>query len=286
MSDVLNRLIEKIENKYYGKYRATVSDNKDPKDLGRLKLIVPELLGEKNVTGWALPCLPSGGFTESGFFFIPEINSNVWVEFEAGNISYPIWTGTWWDESKNKKITEAKVVPDNNIKILKTRSGHKIEFSDNDKDKKENITIESGKKHQLQLDDTDGDEKIQIKSTKGHLLLIDDANEKIQIKSVKGHSFLIDDSGSKIDIKTSKGCQITMDDGGPGKITMKDPGGDIIEMDGGGKSILIKSGMSISIESGMELKLKGADVKIESGGMMTVKASGILTIQGSMVMIN
>jgi uncharacterized protein involved in type VI secretion and phage assembly len=177
MSDILNRLIEKVENRYYGKYRATVTDYQDPKNLGRIKLKVPELLGEDLETGWALPCLPYGGSKESGFFFIPEVDSNVWVEFEAGNLSYPIWTGTWWGtSSETSKISEAKVEPDNNIKVLKTRSGHKIEFSDNDKDKQEKISIKSSGEHEFLLDDTDGKQKIQIKSTKGHSFLIDDAN--------------------------------------------------------------------------------------------------------------
>ena len=64
--DVLGRLLEKIENKYYGKYRATVSDNKDPDNMARIKVKIPELLGDENETGWALPCLPYGGGEEDG----------------------------------------------------------------------------------------------------------------------------------------------------------------------------------------------------------------------------
>ncbi len=278
MSDILNRLIEKVENRYYGKYRATVTDNLDPKNLGRIKLKVPELLGDDNETGWALPCLPYGGFNESGFFFIPEINSNVWVEFEGGNLSYPIWTGTWWGESSNKNISEAKVDPDNNVKVLKTRSGHKIEFSD--KDHKEKISIKSSGKHEFLLNDADGDQKIQLKSTKGHSILIDDANEKIEITSVGGHSILIDDKGKKIEIKTSNGSKISMDDSFLvlGKITIKDPAGSSIELNG-------EDG-SISIESNTSLSIKGVDVTIEASGMMTVKAGGILTLQGSLIKLN
>lgn len=268
MSDILNRLIEKVENRYYGKYRATVTDNLDPKNLGRIKLKVPELLGDDNETGWALPCLPYGGFNESGFFFIPEINSNVWVEFEAGNLSYPIWTGTWWGESDNtSKISEAKVDPDNNVKVLKTRSGHKIEFSDNDKDKQEKISIKSSGEHEFLLDDTDGDQKIKTTSTKGHSILIDDANEKIEIKSVGGHSILIDDKGKEIQIKTKGGCEMTMDDRFS-KITIKDPAGDSIVM----------GASDIKIESKGALSIKGMDVKIES--------AGILTLQGSLIKLN
>jgi len=46
-------------------------------------------------SGWALPCAPYGG-TQAGFFSVPPIGAGVWIEFEAGDVSRPIWTGTWW----------------------------------------------------------------------------------------------------------------------------------------------------------------------------------------------
>ncbi len=92
--DVINRLLEKIENKYYGKYRAIVSDNKDPGNMARIKVKIPELLGDEAETGWALPCLSLRN-EENPFSYIPKIGSNVWVEFEGGNLDYPIWVGIW-----------------------------------------------------------------------------------------------------------------------------------------------------------------------------------------------
>ncbi len=75
--DILTRLVEKVEHKYYGKYRGEVVDNKDPEYLGRLQLRVPSVLGKKAVTGWAMPCLPFGGAADQGFFFIPEKDARV-----------------------------------------------------------------------------------------------------------------------------------------------------------------------------------------------------------------
>ena len=46
-------------------------------------------------TGWAKPCVPYGGPT-SGFFSVPPIGAGVWIEFEAGDVSQPIWTGCYW----------------------------------------------------------------------------------------------------------------------------------------------------------------------------------------------
>src|SRR6185503_17222413 len=96
IEELLARLVEKVEGRFYGKYRALVVDNADPENRGRLRLRIPSVLGEKVTSGWALPCLPYGGTADQGFFFIPERDAMGWVEFEAGNLDYPIWVGAFW----------------------------------------------------------------------------------------------------------------------------------------------------------------------------------------------
>lgn len=77
-----------------GKYRGIVQTNADPLQLGRLQALVPEVLGEIP-TGWATPCAPYGG-TTAGFLSIPPFGAGVWIEFEAGDVSRPIWSGCYW----------------------------------------------------------------------------------------------------------------------------------------------------------------------------------------------
>ena len=60
-------LIEKVERRFYGKYRGIVVDNHDPAKLGRLKLLVPSVLGAEATTGWAMPCAPYGGKPAKAF---------------------------------------------------------------------------------------------------------------------------------------------------------------------------------------------------------------------------
>jgi phage baseplate assembly protein gpV len=81
-------------DRFYGKYRGLVTINVDPLNLGRLKAMVPEVLGEIP-SSWALPCAPYAG-TGAGFFAVPPVGAGVWIEFEAGDVSRPIWTGAWW----------------------------------------------------------------------------------------------------------------------------------------------------------------------------------------------
>jgi uncharacterized protein involved in type VI secretion and phage assembly len=81
-------------NKYFGKYRAFVIDNVDPLQTGRLMVQVSDVSGVLPST-WAMPCLPFAG-TQSGFYAVPEIGSQVWIEFEQGDPDYPIWVGCFW----------------------------------------------------------------------------------------------------------------------------------------------------------------------------------------------
>lgn len=144
VSEVLERLIDHIENRYYGKYRGKVVDNKDPKGLGRIRVEVPELLNDQK-TGWALPCLPYGGSKDTGLFTVPEVGSNVWVEFQAGNLSHPIWTGIWWGEpSGGNEVPSEAQTSEPTVKILKTKAGHRIELHDSMGQEKILITNKDG----------------------------------------------------------------------------------------------------------------------------------------------
>lgn len=80
--------------RYLGKYRATVFNNVDPMNLGRIQAIVPDVQGLTPTT-YALPCLPAAG-RGSGSYLLPEIGSAVWIEFEQGDPDFPIWTGCFW----------------------------------------------------------------------------------------------------------------------------------------------------------------------------------------------
>lgn len=87
-------LLERQTDRFNGKYRGLVLNNLDPLGRGRLQALVPEVLGETPST-WALPCAPYAG-PGSGLFTIPPVGAGVWIEFEAGDVSRPIWSGTWW----------------------------------------------------------------------------------------------------------------------------------------------------------------------------------------------
>ncbi|MCC7174001.1 MAG: hypothetical protein IT159_02300 [Bryobacterales bacterium] len=113
--------------RFYGKYRGRVSDTQDPLKLGRIKATVPEVLGDE-ATGWAVPCVPYAG-DKMGFSAVPEVDTGVWIEFEAGDPSRPIWSGCWWSDGQlpqNEQGAEASPP----LKIWRTREGLLLAFDD------------------------------------------------------------------------------------------------------------------------------------------------------------
>ena len=149
VENALAELVQKIERQYYGKYRGIVVENNDPKKLGRLKVSVPSVFGSEVVTGWAAPCSPYGGDVNQGMLFIPEVGAGVWVEFEEGDLEFPIWVGTYWSQPESVETPTAFEADGSDTgevgepvvsrKIIKTRKGHAIQF--NDKDGEESLVI-------------------------------------------------------------------------------------------------------------------------------------------------
>ena len=137
--------------RHYGKYRGIVTDNRDPNNLGRLKARVPEMLADV-VTGWALPSALYSG-DGSGLYTVPEPGAGVWIEFEAGDVSRPIWTGCWWGADqlpKNNAGTAAtpamKVVrSEQGLMLSMDDDGQTIHVSDKDGKNVLEIQVQPGK---------------------------------------------------------------------------------------------------------------------------------------------
>jgi Type VI secretion system/phage-baseplate injector OB domain len=149
--ELLARLADKVDHRYWGKYRAFVADNNDPQHLGRLRLKIPGVLGPDVVTGWALPCAPYGGASNQGFFFIPDRDACVWAEFECGLLEFPIWTGAFWSKpGGTSEVPEpARTQSPPASKMIRTAK-HTIELADGDK--------------AIKITDVDNDNKVTMDS--------------------------------------------------------------------------------------------------------------------------
>jgi hypothetical protein len=118
---------EQAADRFYGKYRGIVVNNVDPLQMGRLMAMVPEVLGEVP-SSWALPCTPYPG-TASGFYAVPMVGAGVWIEFEAGDTSRPIWVGGWWG-SGQLPMTETATPVQPTTKILRSDFGLLVSLDD------------------------------------------------------------------------------------------------------------------------------------------------------------
>jgi uncharacterized protein involved in type VI secretion and phage assembly len=133
----LMEIVERIRNRFYGKYRGTVTDVEDS---GRIKALVPAVLGETK-TGWCMPCLPYAG-KDAGLAFLPEKDAGVWIEFEGGDVSYPIWVGCYWHDGEQPSRVAAQV------KVIKTNGNQQIVLDDKD----HSITITDSNENSVTLD--------------------------------------------------------------------------------------------------------------------------------------
>lgn len=98
---------------FFGKYRGKVENNLDPLMLGRVQVSVSAVLGDGRLS-WAMPCAPYAG-AGVGFFAVPPVGANVWVEFEAGDPDYPICSGCFWGVGE---VPALPAIPQ--MKVLKT----------------------------------------------------------------------------------------------------------------------------------------------------------------------
>ena len=222
--ELLARLVAKVEGRFYGKYRAVVVDNSDPENRGRLRLRIPSVLGEDVVSGWALPCVPYGGMPDQGFFFIPENDATVWVEFEAGNLDYPVWVGTFWGKpggaSDVPKPGDSQSPPTR--KIIRTVKGSCIEIEDKDDEEVFIIQYNDGSNMNTVTMNKDG-------------ILVEDANSNkvtldadgMKVEDTNSNKITLDSNGIKVeDVNSNK---ISMDSNG---IVIEDQAASKIEVNG------------------------------------------------------
>lgn len=238
MNEVVSQLAQQAQQQYYGKYRAFVVDNKDPERRGRLKLRVPSVLGDA-ISCWALPCLPFGGLQNQGLFMIPEVDAQVWVEFEEGNIDAPIWTGVFWQQTGDIPEEAAKDEP--TTRVIRTPSGHVLQF-----------------------DDAEGEEQFRLHHPANAEMTID-SNGTIELTDAQGSKLTMDASSNKVVIEDSNGNTLTMDSKGT---VVEDANGNKIEMAAAGITV-----------KGQQIVIEGSQVAVGGqGGEPLIKGTSFLAL--------
>ena len=119
--------------KYYGKYPGFVLDRAPESDAGHhrgmLRVRVPGILEEDGSDGQRpLEALASPAFMP-GLFWVPEVGDSVWVEFAAGDVNYPIWTGVWYSVDDTPDNVDGST-PTEDQKVFRTPSGQLVYLED------------------------------------------------------------------------------------------------------------------------------------------------------------
>jgi len=116
------------DQKFYGIYRATVVNNVDPMQLGRIMAMIPDV-GSITPSTWAMPAVPLAG-KQMGTFMVPQIGAGVWIQFEAGDPDRPVWTGGWWGIAAEVPALALAGVPGDPNIVIQTTLQNAIVISD------------------------------------------------------------------------------------------------------------------------------------------------------------
>ena len=117
--------------RFLGLYRGTVTQNVDPLMRGRLMVIVPDVLGPVP-SSWAEPCAPLAGPTgpPMGVYMVPPIGAGVWVEFEQGDPTHPVWVGCRFGAQSDVPTLAHAGLPISPNIVLQTAGQNSLVISD------------------------------------------------------------------------------------------------------------------------------------------------------------
>jgi uncharacterized protein involved in type VI secretion and phage assembly len=182
----------------FGVVVGVVTNNQDTDGLGRVKVKFP-WLSDQDESQWARIAAPMAG-KERGVFFLPEVDDEVLVAFEHGDVRFPYVIGALWNGVDKPPADNGD--GKNNLRVIKSRSGHTIKL--NDEDGKETIEIiDKSEKNSIVIDTAKNsititsEKDITLSATKGTIKL--DA-QKLEIKSSADSKI---EAGAGMDVKAS-----------------------------------------------------------------------------------
>lgn len=222
-----------MDDRLWGKYRAFVVDHQDPEQRARLKLRIPAVLGD-TPSDWALPCLPFGGMAGSGWYTVPEVDAQVWAEFEAGDVNRPLWVGSFWQQAADVPVGQGQSQAEPATRLFKTPAGHL-----------------------LQCDDTQGKETLRLRHPSGAELLID-AEGSLHLADKGGARVSLDARNQQLVVEDSQGNTITLDGSG---IRASCANGNHIEMTSSGITL---QGQQVAVD-GQQVSLAGGSEPLVLG---------------------
>lgn len=206
--------LQRHVGKFYGKYSGLVADAPEPDASGTILIRVPAVLGPEAEVR-ARPCLPYG------HFFIPDPGTPIWVEFEAGDLGYPLWVGCWY--AAGTTPPETQDAPQTH-RVIQMPSGHTIELSDEE-----------------------GEEKIVIRH-KDNAFVALQPDGSVIVSNKNGSNLFLNAEGGQTTLTAEQGHMVTMSDKG---VVVVNNTGTVLELNGDTATVLagniVLSGTSVAL---------------------------------------
>lgn len=263
MDDISQRKVMKTEtgdNRIFGVVVGVITKNYDEKQPGRVCVRIPGRDKDKNILKWAKVAFLAMGKTW-GNYWLPEVDDEVLVAFEEGNIDKPYVIGCI-PQSDSKLIGEA-VDKDNKFKQLRCRNGAYLKYEDEGKADSETDRVQLHlAKNKLYMDMDTKEEKVIISDK--------DGKNKISIEAK--------DSAGRIQIVCEKRLEIMVGD--KIKLSMNGDNGTInIDCD----NFNVKASTRVDLNSDGKLKTEGQNVTVKAGSGLKLESSGPASLKGSVV---
>lgn len=166
--DVLGTESGHDSGKIYGVVVGLVTNNQDPDKMGRVKVKFP-WLSQNDESWWARIATPMAGGSR-GIYFLPEVNDEVLVVFEHGDVRFPYVLGGLWNGKDAPPTTNDD--GQNNIREIKSRSGHIVRLDDSSGNEK------------IEVLDKTGSNSITIKSSDNSITLTCNGRMKLQAMGI------------------------------------------------------------------------------------------------------
>ena len=250
---------------------------------GRVKVKYPVYFntdsGQEVESDWASIATPMAG-PGRGFQYIPEVDDEVLVAFEHGDVRRPYIIGALWNGKDKPPMNTADYVKDGKIirRLTKTRIGHQMDFNDD----ASTITVTTAGNHQFVMSDEQKKVGVKILTTGGHVIVADDDDDgksAIQIRTHDDHKITLADN-----VNGSVGIGI-VDKTGNNKIIINSTDNSItISCQG---AMNISAGGKITMEGQMGIDIKSPmPITIHSDAKLDMDATGPTSLKGAIVQIN
>lgn len=257
---------------------AIVTNINDPEDMARVKVKYPTIT-EDDESFWAPVAMPMAG-PGRGFQYIPEVNDEVLVAFENGDIHRPYVIGALWNGSDKPPMKTSEYVKDSKIirRLTKTRIGHTMDFDDD----ASSIKITTAGSHKYTMLDASGTKSVGIETSGKHQIFADDdwkGESGITLFTTKKNRIFLIDNRNGAD---------------PG-IMIRDQNDNYIQLNATDNSITVNCKGALNISAGGKITMEGkmgidikspAPITIHSDAKLDMDATGPTSVKGAVVQIN